>query len=155
MSVFLSTQRHAAFRNSPLQKLQQTILKLVRYPRSLAPTLVTLPSMSLIPFAPFKRRERGVPQPLGLSTADGAPSFRYGAFRRSCCLEVCEVVIESANIVGILESGSKRRRRPQFPLSRFFYSPISGPVRSRSLKRSFLACGQSRFVPAPEPRPPL
>jgi hypothetical protein len=32
-------------------------LKLVRYPRSLAPTLVTLPSMSLVPFAPlFKRR---------------------------------------------------------------------------------------------------
>ena len=28
-------------------------LKLVRCPRSLAPTLVTLPSMSLIPFAPF------------------------------------------------------------------------------------------------------
>ena len=28
-------------------------LKLVRFPRSLAPTLVTLPSMSLIPFAPF------------------------------------------------------------------------------------------------------
>jgi hypothetical protein len=28
-------------------------LKLVRYPRSLAPTLVILPSMSLIPFAPF------------------------------------------------------------------------------------------------------
>src|SRR5439155_24334184 len=53
--VFLSTQRHPAFRNSPLQKLQQTILKLVRCPRSLAPTLVTLPSMSLIPFAPFRR----------------------------------------------------------------------------------------------------
>jgi hypothetical protein len=51
--VFLSTLRHAAFRNSPLQKLQQTILKLVRCPRSLAPALVTLPSMSLIPFAPF------------------------------------------------------------------------------------------------------
>jgi hypothetical protein len=51
--VFLSTQRHPAFRNSPLQKLQQTILKLFRCPRSLAPTLVTLPSMSLIPFAPF------------------------------------------------------------------------------------------------------
>src|SRR6266542_4207232 len=29
-------------------------LKLVRCPRSLAPTLVTLPSMSLIPFAPLK-----------------------------------------------------------------------------------------------------
>ena len=28
-------------------------LKLVRCPRSLDPTLVTLPSMSLIPFAPF------------------------------------------------------------------------------------------------------
>ena len=28
-------------------------LKLVRCPHSLAPTLVTLPSMSLIPFAPF------------------------------------------------------------------------------------------------------
>jgi len=28
-------------------------LKLLRCPRSLAPTLVTLPSMSLIPFAPF------------------------------------------------------------------------------------------------------
>ena len=28
-------------------------LKLVRCPRFLAPTLVTLPSMSLIPFAPF------------------------------------------------------------------------------------------------------
>jgi len=28
-------------------------LKLVRCPRSLAPTLVTLPSMSLVPFAPF------------------------------------------------------------------------------------------------------
>jgi hypothetical protein len=28
-------------------------LKLVRCPRSLAPTLVALPSMSLIPFAPF------------------------------------------------------------------------------------------------------
>src|SRR6266481_9041058 len=28
-------------------------LKLVRCPRSLAPTLVILPSMSLIPFAPF------------------------------------------------------------------------------------------------------
>jgi uncharacterized protein (DUF2062 family) len=47
------TQRHPAFRNNPLQKLQQPILKLVRCPRSLAPTLVTLPSMSLIPFAPF------------------------------------------------------------------------------------------------------
>jgi hypothetical protein len=43
-----------ACRNSLLQKLQQRILKLVRYPRSLAPTLVTLPSMSLIPFAPLK-----------------------------------------------------------------------------------------------------
>ena len=30
-------------------------LKLVRYPRSFAPTLVALPSMSLIPFAPFGR----------------------------------------------------------------------------------------------------
>src|SRR4051812_7724457 len=30
-------------------------LKLIRCPRSLAPTLVTLPSMSLIPFAPFSR----------------------------------------------------------------------------------------------------
>jgi hypothetical protein len=30
-------------------------LKLVRCPRSLDPTLVTLPSMSLIPFAPFSR----------------------------------------------------------------------------------------------------
>jgi hypothetical protein len=28
-------------------------LKLVRFPRSLTPTLVALPSMSLIPFAPF------------------------------------------------------------------------------------------------------
>jgi len=28
-------------------------LKLVRCPRSLAPTLVTLPSMSFIPFTPF------------------------------------------------------------------------------------------------------
>ena len=52
---FLSTQPHPAFRNNPLQKLQQTILKLVRCPRSLAPALVTLPSMSLIPFAPFGR----------------------------------------------------------------------------------------------------
>jgi hypothetical protein len=31
-----------------------TPLKLVHFPRSLAPTLVTLPSMSLIPSAPFK-----------------------------------------------------------------------------------------------------
>ena len=29
-------------------------LKLVRFPRSLAPTLVALPSMSLIPSAPFR-----------------------------------------------------------------------------------------------------
>jgi hypothetical protein len=28
-------------------------LKFIRYPRSLSPTLVALPSMSLIPFAPF------------------------------------------------------------------------------------------------------
>jgi hypothetical protein len=41
--------------NNPLEKLQQPILKLVRCPRSLAPALVTLPSMSLIPFAPFGR----------------------------------------------------------------------------------------------------
>jgi hypothetical protein len=33
---------------------QNFLMKLVRYPRSLAPTLVTLPSMSLIPFAPLK-----------------------------------------------------------------------------------------------------
>jgi hypothetical protein len=33
--------------------LQQPFLKLVRCPRSLAPTLVTLASMSLIPFAPL------------------------------------------------------------------------------------------------------
>jgi hypothetical protein len=30
-----------------------TPLKLVRYPRSFAPSLVALPSMSLIPVAPF------------------------------------------------------------------------------------------------------
>jgi hypothetical protein len=47
--IILSTERHAAVRNSSLQKLQQTILKLVRCSRSLDPTLVTLPSMSLIP----------------------------------------------------------------------------------------------------------
>ena len=35
-------------------------LKLVRFPRSLAPTLVTLPSMSLIPFAPFSGDDVGV-----------------------------------------------------------------------------------------------
>ena len=36
-------------------------LKLVRCPRFLAPTLVTLPSMSLIPFAPFgKLIQRGL-----------------------------------------------------------------------------------------------
>ena len=34
-------------------------LKLVRCPRSLDPTLVTLPSMSLIPFAPFGGDEGG------------------------------------------------------------------------------------------------
>jgi hypothetical protein len=53
------TQRDPAFRNSLLQKLQQPILKLVRCPRSLAPALVTLPSMSLIPFAPFGRCNGG------------------------------------------------------------------------------------------------
>src|SRR6266850_5340964 len=36
--VFLSTQRRPAFRNSPLQKLQQTILKLRRCPHSVAAT---------------------------------------------------------------------------------------------------------------------
>jgi hypothetical protein len=35
-------------------------LKLVHCPRSLAPTLVTLPSMSLIPFAPFGGDDVGV-----------------------------------------------------------------------------------------------
>jgi len=35
-------------------------LKLVRFPRSLAPTLVTLPSMSLIPFTPFSGDDVGV-----------------------------------------------------------------------------------------------
>ena len=36
-------------------------MKLVRCPRSLAPTLVTLPTMSLIPFAPFSELgERGL-----------------------------------------------------------------------------------------------
>jgi hypothetical protein len=35
-------------------------LKLVRCPRSLAPTLVTLPSMSLIPFAPFSGDDVGI-----------------------------------------------------------------------------------------------
>jgi len=35
-------------------------LKLVRCPRSLAPTLVTLPSMSLIPFAPFSGDDVGM-----------------------------------------------------------------------------------------------
>ena len=38
MSVLLSTQRHAAFRNSRFQKLQQTILKLRRCPHSVAAT---------------------------------------------------------------------------------------------------------------------
>src|SRR5437762_1490993 len=36
-----------------LQLFSVSVLKLVRCPRSLAPTLVALPSMSLIPFAPF------------------------------------------------------------------------------------------------------
>jgi len=36
-----------------LQLFSVSVLKLVRCPRSLAPTLVTLPSMSLFPFAPF------------------------------------------------------------------------------------------------------
>jgi hypothetical protein len=35
-------------------------LKLVRCPRSLAPTLVTLPSISLIPFAPFGGKDVGI-----------------------------------------------------------------------------------------------
>src|SRR5882724_6783736 len=38
MSDFLSTQRHPAFRNSLLQKLQQPILKLRRCPHSVAAT---------------------------------------------------------------------------------------------------------------------
>jgi hypothetical protein len=37
-SLSLSTQRHPAFRNSPLQKLQQPILKLRRCPHSVAAT---------------------------------------------------------------------------------------------------------------------
>src|SRR5207248_10747075 len=50
--VFLSTQRHPAFRNNLLEKLQQTILKLVRCPRfdSCAPAhfdLSVCPSMLL------------------------------------------------------------------------------------------------------------
>src|SRR5437667_4537532 len=36
-----------------LQLFSVSVLKLIRCPRSLAPTLVALPSMSLIPFAPF------------------------------------------------------------------------------------------------------
>src|SRR5204862_2636188 len=36
-----------------LQLFSVSLLKLVRCPRSLAPTLVALPSMSLFPFAPF------------------------------------------------------------------------------------------------------
>src|SRR5262249_15793522 len=39
--------------HNALQKLQQTILKLVRCPRSLAATLTAVPSMSLFPKAPF------------------------------------------------------------------------------------------------------
>ncbi len=35
-------------------------LKLVRCPRSLDPTIVTLPSMSLIPFAPFSGDDVGI-----------------------------------------------------------------------------------------------
>jgi hypothetical protein len=35
-------------------------LKLVRCPRSLGPTLVTLPSMSLIPIAPFSCDDVGI-----------------------------------------------------------------------------------------------
>ncbi len=35
-------------------------LKLVRCPRSLDPTLVTLPSMSLVPFAPFTGDDVGI-----------------------------------------------------------------------------------------------
>jgi hypothetical protein len=35
-------------------------LKLVRCPHSLDPTLVTLPSMSLIPFAPFSGDDVGI-----------------------------------------------------------------------------------------------
>src|SRR6266403_29561 len=40
-------------RASALPPQIRSDLKLVRFPRSLAPTLVILPSMSLIPFAPF------------------------------------------------------------------------------------------------------
>src|SRR6266508_972914 len=38
MSVFVSTQSHPAFRNNPVQKLQQPILKLRRCPHSVAAT---------------------------------------------------------------------------------------------------------------------
>ena len=50
---FLSLQ--AVFRNNRLQKLQQPILKRGRFPAPSPRALAALPSMSLIPFAPFTR----------------------------------------------------------------------------------------------------
>jgi hypothetical protein len=51
--------------------IRQLILKLVRCPRSLAPTLVILPSMSLIPFAPFDDMTANEQSRKGISEIEG------------------------------------------------------------------------------------
>src|SRR5262249_16127866 len=70
MSVLLSSQRHAAFRNSSSQNLQQTILKLRRCPYSIAASsqlcLLSRKSLSSIETCALPRARSLLPSSLYL-----------------------------------------------------------------------------------------